>query len=570
MNKYILTTVLLVFTVSFSFAQQEEDDNIGTEVINVVKPYAPSVSDAFKVKEIPVVTDSTNLAKKKIEYTIFSAPVASTFTPSKGKAAGVEKQAPKKLYDNYASLGLGNYLNVLGNLYLTHATSKGSNVSLALNHHSTQGEIKEVQLDDKFYDTQLTLGFQRKQREMRYTIEALFAHQQYNWFGTSYTLTDAQRANIDASHTYLTVGLNATIAIDNSIFKNASFEYVRFWDDQNANENHLNIKPNFEIEIADKNIDLATNIDYLEGVFDVANLNEKFGHLEIGLHPSYTFEIDALTLQIGLQTVFSSNEQQDKTEFLIYPKLKATYPIIENQIHLFAGIDGGSTDNSYRSFSRENKYLAPILTIKNTHTLYDAFLGVEGKIAERFQFTVKAAYKNEDHKALFMMNPVNDVDLVTENYLKANTFGVAYDKVSTGSLFGKITAEITKDNSVGISATYASYTLDTQDEAWNLPNLKATVFGDFKFTDKLSGGVDLFYVGERKDTLQSNTLLVAPALATLDDYMDVNIHVDYQITPRFTAFLKGNNLASENYQKYLSYPVQQIQVLGGVKYKFDF
>jgi len=569
MKTYILSVVLIIFTAYNAFAQ-EEDDNIGTEVINVVKPYAPSVSDAFKVKETPVVNDSTALQKKKIDYTIFSVPVASTFTPSKGKAAGVEKQAPQKLYDNYASLGLGNYLNVLGDLYLTHAFDKNSNVSLGLNHHSTQGEIKDVQLDDKFYDTNLNIGYQKRDKDLSYQVNGLFAHQQYNWFGTSYDLTDAQRANIDASHTYLTGGLSASVAIDNSIFKGGSFEYIRFWDDQNANENHLNIKPNFEIEIADKDFDLGVNVDYLGGVFDITNLNEKFGHLEIGLHPSYAFEVNDLSLKLGVQTVFSNNVQQDKTELLIYPKLKASYPIIDNQINVFAGIDGGTTDNSYRSLAQENKYLAPILNIVNTHTLYDAFLGVEGKVAEKIQFTLKASYKNEDHKALFMMNPVNDVTLVTENFEKVNTFGIVYDEVSTASFYGKVTADINKNNTIGLSATYSAFSLDTQDEAWNIPNLKANLFGNFKFTDKLSGGVDLFYVGERKDVLQSNTILVAPALATLDDYMDVNLHVDYQVTPRFTAFLKGNNLASENYQKYLSYPVQQIQILGGISYKFDF
>jgi len=568
MNTYILTTIITLFTVSLAFTQEKEDDNIGTEVINVVKPYAPSVSDAFKVKEVPMVNDSTNLQKKEIQYTIHSAPVASTFTPAKGKAEGIEKQASKRKYANYAAIGIGNYLNVLGDLYLSHKLQNDANISLQFNHHSTQGEIKDVQLDDKFYDTNLNIGYQKRDTDLSYQLNGLFAHQQYNWFGTSYDLTDAQRANIDASHTYLTAGLNADIKIDNSFFKGGSFEYVRFWDDQNANENHLNIKPNFKIEIADKDFDLGVNIDYLGGVFDITNLNEKFGHLEVGLHPSYAFEVNDLSLNLGIQLVFSNNVQQDKTELLMYPKLKATYPVIENQINVFAGIDGGTTDNSYHSFAQENKYLAPILTIANTHTLYDAYLGVEGNIAEKINITAKASYKNEDHKALFMMNAVNDVDMVTENYLKVNTFGLVYDQVNATSFFGKVTAEIIKNNTIGFSTTYTSFNLDTQKEAWNLPNLKANLFGNFEFTDKLTGGIDIFYVGERKDILQSNTPLVASASATLDDYMDVNLHFNYQVTPQFSAFLKGNNLASENYQKYLSYPVQQIQVLGGIRYKF--
>src|SRR3954468_23209659 len=85
----IAVAILLVGT-QYSYAQKK-DENIGTEVVNVVKPYTPTISDAFKVKETPVIEDEDNTQKEKIEYNIFSFPVASTFTPSKGRAAGVDK-----------------------------------------------------------------------------------------------------------------------------------------------------------------------------------------------------------------------------------------------------------------------------------------------------------------------------------------------------------------------------------------------------------------------------------------------------------------------------------------------
>ena len=77
---------------------------LNTGVIDVVKPYTPSISDAFKVKEAPTLDDETTETKKEIKYNIFSFPVASTFTPAKGKAAVVEKAKPVKLFDNYATL----------------------------------------------------------------------------------------------------------------------------------------------------------------------------------------------------------------------------------------------------------------------------------------------------------------------------------------------------------------------------------------------------------------------------------------------------------------------------------
>ena len=52
--------------------------------------------------------------------------------------------------------------------------------------------------------------------------------------------------------------------------------------------------------------------------------------------------------------------------------------------------------------------------------------------------------------------------------------------------------------------------------------------------------------------------------------VDLNTHVNYKHSDRLTFFLKGNNLASQNYQKWLGFPVQGIQVLLGANFKFDF
>ena len=94
--RYITAIVALCAGVkSYS---QKKDENIGTEVVNVVKPYTPTISDAFKVKETPVIEDEVNTDKEEIKYNIVSVPGASTFTPAKGKAAAVDKAAKEKIF----------------------------------------------------------------------------------------------------------------------------------------------------------------------------------------------------------------------------------------------------------------------------------------------------------------------------------------------------------------------------------------------------------------------------------------------------------------------------------------
>ena len=99
----LLSICLLLLGTQISFAQKK-DENIGTEVVNVVKPYTPTISDAFKVKETPTLEDDDTSKKENIQYNIFSFPVASTFTPSKGKAANVDKSAAEKLFSNYLTI----------------------------------------------------------------------------------------------------------------------------------------------------------------------------------------------------------------------------------------------------------------------------------------------------------------------------------------------------------------------------------------------------------------------------------------------------------------------------------
>jgi hypothetical protein len=55
--------------------------------------------------------------KKTIKYSIFSFPVASTFTPSKEKLKGRQRQE-HIFTNNYATLGFGNYRTLNAELFV--------------------------------------------------------------------------------------------------------------------------------------------------------------------------------------------------------------------------------------------------------------------------------------------------------------------------------------------------------------------------------------------------------------------------------------------------------------------
>ena len=230
--KYI---VLSIFTLSvaFGFAQERTKDTIADQTVNVIKPYTPTISDAFKIKDNPKLSDSNTVKKKEIKYNIFSIPVASTFTPAKGKAATVDRVKAVKLYDNYASLGVGTYTTILGEVYLNHELSNDENVGGYFSHHSSQGGIENLQLDDNFSKTKLNAYYSQNLREFTWKVDGGFDLQTYNWYGLpSNIYSETQIGLIDPKHNFHSFNIGGKIDFDDAIVKDANLRFRRFGDDQ--------------------------------------------------------------------------------------------------------------------------------------------------------------------------------------------------------------------------------------------------------------------------------------------------------------------------------------------------
>ena len=121
MRKNSLKYTVLVLSLAWSSLTlaQKKQDKMRTEEVNVVKSYTPTISDAFKIKETPSLNEEGTAAKETVKYSIFSFPVASTFTPSKGGAEDVDKEELGRFYKSYATFGGGNYGTLNAELFAT-------------------------------------------------------------------------------------------------------------------------------------------------------------------------------------------------------------------------------------------------------------------------------------------------------------------------------------------------------------------------------------------------------------------------------------------------------------------
>ncbi|MCH7523664.1 MAG: TonB-dependent receptor [Bacteroidetes bacterium] len=573
-NSISFIVTVLTTTVLFSQNRKQTKDTINTEVVNVVKPYTPKISDAFKVKEIPSIDDEVTATKKEIKYNIFSIPVASTFTPSKGKAADVDKAKKAKLYDNYTSIGVGSYTSILGEIYLNHAINRRESVGGYISHHSSQGGIDNLLLDDAFSNTKINVNYARMLSDYSWNVDANYQHQVFNWYGLPQPLFDQTLADaINPQHKFFTFDFGGEIKFDNKLINNGSMRFRRFADDLDSGENRFVLKTNFDIPLRNGKLNTSVKLDYLGGTFDRSffGTNElKYGNFQIGVSPSYQIIEGDFTINLGVSAYYLNDTEGGKNKFFIYPKLTASYKMVDEILIAYGGIEGDLIQNSYYDFAKENPFVSPTLFIKPTDQQYDAYIGLKGKLSNTMSYNIRGNYYADRDKALFKANPVLLVE--DEPYQNGNSYGVVYDDVTTFSVFGEINVDINRNFNLGIKAEYFTYNTDDEAEAWNLPDFKASLFMDFQIDEHWFAGASLYYTGERKDQLDiiDPFIPIAPITITLESYFDANAHLGYRINDRWTTYIKANNIANQDYQRWLNYPVQGIQFLAGVTYKFDF
>jgi len=564
---------LCLFAIQLSFSQKK-DDNIGTEVVNVVKPYSPSISDAFKVKETPTLDDENTSKKENIQYNIFSFPVASTFAPSKGKAASVDKSAEEKIFSNYLTLGAGNYGTVNAELFVTENISNTDYFGGMLRHNSSQGGIKDVYLDDKFMNNSLDLTYGSRTKGMSWNADLGYKNQIYNWYGNYPIFDDLTLDSINEQQKYNTLYVGGRLGFSD-VLKESSVKFTRFWDAFGSAENRFVVKPSLEFDVVEQKIKADFVLDYISGSFDQTfsgGSSYKYGFTNFGFQPSIKINKGDLSMNIGAGFFYSAAQESGESKFFIYPQVTGSFKVVGDLMIFYAGIEGTLQQNSYADFVQENFFVSPTLGVAPTDQKYDVFAGLKGKLASSVSYNVRGSYKNEDGKALFKSNGYDDSNANTNGYTYGNSFNVVYDKVKTLSLFGELKADFSKNVSFGINGTFSSFSTDIESEAWNLPSLELAATLEVNITEKWYAGASLFFVGERKDQFITSSLNFPFPIedVTLKSYFDLNAHVGYKFSDRMTFFLKGNNLANQDYQRWLNFPVQGIQVLGGASYKFDF
>ncbi len=585
MKKYILALILLISTL-IAFGQKEpikKKDSI-IEVINVVTSYTPSISDAFKVKKNPKIIISGNTKKKKLNYTIFSAPVASTFVPKSGVVKGIDVGKKERLFDNYLALGYGNYSTPFIELFLNQNRKFENDYGVYLKYISTENGIENTPLNTGVSNLNIGGYYMKEERSFNWKIGGNINQQKYNWYGLPNINFDTSTLDaIVEQQTYGYYELNGEIIFEDSYFSNIKTSVNLFEDSFGSKEIGFSLMPHLKLPLTRiyrnlKDLELQTSIHYLQGEFEqnyANDSNRSYAFLNLGIHPVLRLDWKKLNIKLGTKIYLSSDIENSLTDILAYPDIEISHPLNSGLLNIYTGASGDLHMNSFQSLSTLNPFVSPTLFLTQTNEQYNLFGGINGTLSSNISFNLKANYKKDEDHALFIRNNSKSNgefsnSIALQGYEYGNSFGVFYDDISTFSIFAELEIAASKKIQLGGNLQMNSYTTTFQQIAWNLPKIEGAIFGKYQ-NNNWYANANMFFVGERLDVNYNDTFpSTISNIQSLKGFADINLNGGYHFNDFLSAFITLNNVLGTDYERYANYNVIGFQALAGVTYKFDF
>lgn len=538
-------SLFCAWLISFSLPAQEKID----KEVYVVKPYEPTLSDAYKISRMPEINDTVQ-EKPVFDYSIAGRKISPDVQVAPIPAARMVPDPIPRLYKSYLKLGLGTYTTPLFELNVNSLRSKKYNLGLEARHLSSHGNIA---LEDK---TKTYGGFSR-------SSAALYGK---TWFS------------------------NMVLSGDLGVASNTFYRYGNALDSvlkkEDMRQGYFSLVPSFRLKTLQEdstrmNIDISGNYSFFResggGYENAFRLGGSFNKLyrknwlgaDVDVHyrrPSEGIDTAYATV-LSFSPYFNRHSSEwsfvagfgttvdiygGKASFHVYPRAQLEFQVLPGILTAYFGASGQTILNEYRFIADENPYINPTLYVKTTNEKIRGYGGIRGSAGD-FSFRAGASYSLLDRLPFFVNDTITPL---------LNEFSVLYDNAELTTISAEAGYQVNSKLNIMLRGNYYHYSMDLLEHPYQRPPFDISLTGVYNLRDKIVGRAELYIWGKRY--ARSNALVYETR--ELPAFADLNLHLEYRFTKVLSFFFSGNNLTASRYQLWNYYPVQRFRIMLGFTY----
>lgn len=579
MNRIGYSFLLSLFALGILTAQENEQEPIGTQEVLVVKSYTPSLSDAFKIKSVPKLSDSLTSLEKKLVYELKKVPVISTFEPNKASPLRLQQRKSSTPYNTFFSGGFGNmsqlYFNVSSVIEMDRTQRFGINFYRdGFGTDLPNSLLKSSQNYSRF-------GLHHNLRNSYYNANSLlqFETSNTNYFGLYVRDWDPlilNSTNPENRRNYFKIRTHWNWYDD--VLRGITFQADLTSDNFNSTEQQLGLQTDFEVDFGGGKLKSELHLQGFHTAFETSYFErtiEEYTQSKGTLNLFWQHSRNDVKLKIGAGAAYLLGVENSSSSLLYYPQLEVVYRKTGNVLSPYLRAEGGVQFNTYKSLTLTNPYLAPATLLTPTFNRYNASLGIRSQLASVLNFDLGFIYDQVENFNIFERLPF-DKDHENQAYRFSNAYAARYVDTDLYGFKASLRIDLAKDNFVLFETRYRVFETNGNQELWNVPALEMNWESQFQWKDRLAFSLSGNLWGDRKAAFrpifidQDLNSAQTPLPENIPLFISTTAHLTYKLTDQFDAFAKVKMNSQETHGRWAYYPEPQLLLLGGIVYKFDF
>ncbi|MGV3561546.1 TonB-dependent receptor [Larkinella arboricola] len=551
----VVTGSLLLGTVN-AWAQQPQrptappvrEGEIDNQEITIEKNRKIEMPPANRLfNKIPSIKPSTGQRKLTYEFNDRPLSVGDPKLSPTALPLPAAQSEQQNLFNNYVKAGAGNYGSFYGEAFGSGQVMDNISVDGSFKHLSSSiGPVDGK--NSATSENRLKLNGDYQTDAFKLSANLGYDREAFYFYGYRRPQEmDRETIRQKLTTTQFRIGIE-NVDPDKNIDYSLKTGVVNLADNYEATELDWGTNLKASVGISDNFVALLAADAYItqrsDGPVDNRNL--------FRVKPTFKYSNSFLTATFGVNAVSETDKRLNVNRTRAFPVIDVDV-VPTGNIHFFAGVDGDINRNTLRSFLSENRWLAPQVVLANTEKTWDLYAGSKGELGSvSYEGKVSyARYRNfygfnnawPDTSKFFVVYDGNRSHVLTVT----GQIGYTYKEVFRSTL----------------RADFYDYTLSRMEAAWHRPTVSGSWSNSFIVNKKLFITADLYhYQGMQGKNFVTNQIV------TLQPIWDVNLKIDYFLGKQVSAFVSLNNIIGRNYQRYLYYPQQGLNFLGGLSYSF--
>jgi len=559
-NKYILQIVTLSLTLLLGyFNLYGQDDKLNKEV-QVVRPYEPAISDAFKINILPKIDDTLKLSPN-LTYSIIQRPIIANYNLIPITPARMLPDEMNTLQNTYIKLGFGNHASPIIEAYFNNGRNKDYSFGGWIQNHSASGSINldnSTKVDANFGRTDINVFGKKILKNSILHGSAGFNNHKVTYYG------------YDINQTAGTIDLDDAPKEQKLNQFHANIGYLSSFTDST----HLNYSFETGFKHLGDNFDMQENLLHLSLKMDKFKKEERFGGEFAIKHYMNNSSLDSTNNTIvtlapwinlfgkqwralaGVSLIFDADGINNQSYF--YPMGLLSYDIISHYFIPYVEIGGYLEENPYSKITRENPWVLPGLNAANTSHKLILTGGIKGNLSTKVSYNIYASYSLIDSMHFFVNSNLNAANPLL------NRFSVETDNVEHTKFLGELTIAPSPKLSLFFRAEYNNYSMQNIEKPWHKPDYQGLASLRYNMKDKILVRLDFFASGKR----YVKTASLTEPIVSLKGLADINLGIEYRYNSKLSGFVNLNNLTSKKYDIWYLYPMYRFNVKVGLTYSF--